>query len=129
MNVDGRWIRVMRRGIGLLAMLWLLAPTASADCAKDINGEVYCGGGRCIQDREGVVWCSRYYEGDAQSTRDGSVLCGKGQCEKDTHGELFCSSERGGSVLKDSQGRVRCYGRCERATAEQCESTRADSSG
>lgn len=113
----------------MLAILWLLVPAAFADCAKDINGEIYCGAGRCARDRSGTIWCSRHYEGDAWRTQDGRVVCGQGQCEKDTRGEIFCSSEWGGAVLKDSQGRVRCYGRCERATAEQCENTRADTSG
>jgi hypothetical protein len=106
----------------------MMAPAAYADCAKSSNGEVYCGAGRCLRDSAGVVWCSRYYEGDAQVSRDGTVLCGKGQCEKDTRGELFCSTEKGGAVLKDSQGRVRCYGRCEPASVEMCESTPADAS-
>jgi hypothetical protein len=128
MNVNAHLNLLMCCGIGLLAILWLLAPASSADCSKDASGEVYCGGGSCVADRQGKIWCSRYYEGDAQSTRDGRVLCGKGHCAKDSYGEIFCSSERGGTVVKDSQGRVRCYGRCERATADNCENTRADSS-
>jgi hypothetical protein len=126
MTVKARRLLIM--GTGLLAALCLLAPAASADCAKDSKGEVYCGGGRCVSDRTGVVWCARAYEGDAQVTRDGRVLCGTGQCEKNLAGEIFCSSKKGGAVLKDSKGRVRCYGKCEPATAERCENTPADSS-
>jgi hypothetical protein len=122
-------LQFIRRGTGLLAILWLLAPAASADCATDAYGEAYCGGGRCIRDHDGTVWCSRYYQGGAQTTRDGRVLCGKGQCAKSTRGEIFCSSVVGGAVLKDSKGRVRCQGRCEAATAAQCENTPADSAG
>jgi hypothetical protein len=128
MTVNERLIQLMRRGAGMVAIIWLLAPAASADCAIDRNGEVYCGGGRCISTQIGTIWCSRHYEGGAKKTREGQVLCGKGQCAKDASGEIFCSSEMGGAALKDSQGHVRCFGRCEPATAEQCESTRADSS-
>jgi hypothetical protein len=122
MNVE-RQIRIVCRGGVLLAALCLLAPASSADCSKDSSGEIYCGGGRCLTDRQGTVWCSRFYDGDAQPTRDGSVLCGKGDCAKDSRGEIFCSSEKGGAVARDSEGRVRCYGRCERATAENCDSS------
>jgi hypothetical protein len=128
MTVNPSPIRLRLTGVSILATLWLLAAAASADCAKDRNGEVYCGGGQCLPDKDGTVWCSRHWVGDAMKTRDGRVLCGKGECEKDKRGEIFCSSERGGAVLKDSEGRVRCYGQCERASAEQCENTRADSS-
>jgi hypothetical protein len=115
--------------IGLLVITSLLAAITSADCAKDLRGEVYCGAGRCIVDSKGTVWCSRHYDGDAEITLDGQVLCGKGQCAKDSDGQVFCSSEVGGAVLIDSRGRVRCYGRCEPATADECENIRADSAG
>jgi hypothetical protein len=126
---SNRWaIRLALPSAALLTVLLMTASLSSADCAKDSKGEVYCGAGSCVRDSAGVVWCSRFYEGDAQIARDGTVLCGKGQCEKDTRGELFCSTEKGGAVLKDSQGRVRCYGRCEPASVEMCESTPADTS-
>jgi hypothetical protein len=127
MGMGSGRVRSAAPRIGLLA-IWLLAPAASADCARDSKGEVYCGGGRCLRDPGGTVWCARQYEGDAQLTREGVVLCGKGRCEKNSRGEIWCSSEPGGAVLKDSQGRVRCYGRCERATVELCESKPADRS-
>lgn len=129
MTVNAWFLQCIRRSIGLAAILLLLAPAVSADCSADAYGEVYCGGGRCIRDRSGTIWCSRYYQGGAQLTRDGAVLCGKGQCTKSTRGEIFCSSVVGGAVLKDSKGRVRCMGRCEPATAAQCENTRADGAG
>jgi hypothetical protein len=109
--------------------LSLGVPTALADCAADLRGEIYCGAGRCVSDSEGLIWCSRHYEGDAKVTLDGRALCGKGQCATDSHGKMFCSSEIGGAVASDSRGRVRCYGRCEPATADECENTRADSAG
>lgn len=112
-------------GFGLLVMALLMATITSADCMKDLRGEVYCGAGRCIADSNGVIWCSRYHEGDAAITSDGQVLCGKGQCAKDINGQVFCSSEIGGAVLTDSHGRVRCYGHCQPATADNCENTRA----
>ena len=113
-------------GAGLLMIALLMTASASADCTKDLRGEVYCGAGQCMADRDGIVWCSRYDDGDAVRT-EGQVLCGKGQCEKDSNGQVFCSSEVGGAVIKDSRGNVRCYGQCEPATVEHCENTRADS--
>jgi hypothetical protein len=115
--------------IGLLVMVCSTSASLSADCVKDLSGEVYCGAGRCIVDRQGKVWCSRHYEGGAEMTLDGLVLCGKGQCAKDKDDQVFCSSEIGGAVLIDIRGHLRCYGRCEPATAEECETTRADSAG
>lgn len=114
---------------GLFAILPLGVPVTSADCATDLRGEVYCGAGRCVVDSEGTVWCSRHYKGDAKVTLEGTALCGKGKCAKDAHGQIFCSSELGGSVVTDTRGRVRCYGQCEPATADECEKTRADSAG
>jgi len=112
--------------IGLVVVASLIATVTLADCRKDIHGEVYCGAGRCLIDKNGTVWCSSYYEGDAEITLDGQVLCGKGQCAKDVDGRVFCSSKIGGAVLIDSRGRVRCYGQCEPGTTDKCESTRAD---
>ena len=129
MTINAILIRLLRSFIGAFAILGLLVTMAFADCAKDLKGEVYCGGGRCIRDLNGTVWCSRFYLGDARLTHDGRPLCGKGRCEKDIDGQIFCSSEVGGAVLKDERGHVRCYGRCERATAKWCENTIADSSG
>lgn len=127
MPITTRLDQFIRRGAGLLVTLWLLAPVVFADCAKNSVGEVYCGAGRCLNDRNGTIWCSRFYEGDAQITLKGAVLCGKGQCAQTLRGEIFCSSVVGGAAVKDSKGRVRCYGQCERATAAHCEHTRADS--
>ena len=112
--------------VGLLAMALFVATMSSADCVQDMHGEVYCGAGHCLIDREGRVWCSRYYEGGVVRTLNGQVLCGKGQCAKDINGRAFCSSEIGGAVLVDTHGRVRCYGRCESASIGNCENTRAD---
>ncbi|WP_028579597.1 hypothetical protein [Desulfogranum japonicum] len=117
-----------------LASIWLLAMVLvnpayiSADCLKDRYGEAYCGAGRCLADSNGIVWCSRHFDGDAERTSDGQVLCGKGHCAKRSDGLVFCSTEAGGAVLLDSSGHVRCYGQCEPATIEMCEHTRAGSS-
>jgi len=111
----------------LLVMVLPVPAITSADCVTDLSGEVYCGAGRCIVNSKGTVWCSRHHEGDAERTLDGQILCGKGQCAKGSDGQFFCSSEIGGAALTDSHGRVRCYGRCEPATADECENTRADS--
>ena len=111
MTANPRVLPNCLHGIGVIAMLFLLAPGAYADCARDSYGEVYCGGGRCQYDRNGNVWCSRYFLGGVERTRDGRVVCGKGQCATDLNGRIYCSSAAGGSVLRDSRGRVRCYGR------------------
>jgi len=129
MAANARILRHLGHGTGVIAILFLLAPGISADCVRDSYGEVYCGGGHCQYDREGNVWCSRYFLGGVERTRDGRVLCGKGQCAKDARGQIYCSSVPAGAVLRDSSGRVRCYGRCEPATAAHCENTRADSGG
>jgi hypothetical protein len=110
----------------LAGLLSLPVSAAFADCAKDIDGEVFCGAGRCVRDADGIIWCSRFYEGGAEMTSHGRVVCGRGQCAKDTRGRIFCSSIVGGAVLKDIRGRVRCYGKCEAAGAALCENTRAD---
>lgn len=114
--------------LGTLAIFWVFAPESLADCKKDIKGEVYCGRGDCLRSTDGIVWCSRFEDGDAVLTRDGVVVCGRGDCEKDSAGEVFCSKERGGAVLKHRDGSVRCFGQCERATVDYCESTVAGSS-
>lgn len=113
--------------IGLFMMVLLMATISSADCMKDLSGEVYCGAGRCLVDSKGTIWCSRHFEGDAKKTLDGQVLCGKGQCAKGSDGQIVCSSEIGGAVLIDSRGHVRCYGNCEPATTDHCENPIADS--
>lgn len=104
----------------------LIANIAVADCVEDLRGNVYCGAGLCVVDSKGVVWCSRHRDGDAEISLDGQVMCGKGQCARGSDGLIFCSSEIGGAVLVDSRGRVRCYGQCELATADNCESKTAD---
>lgn len=114
--------------IGLLVMVLVISATASADCLKDRYGEVYCGAGRCLADMDGIILCSRYYDGYAERTSDGLVVCGKGQCVKRSDGLVFCSTEVGGAALLDSSGNARCYGQCEPATKEMCETTRAGSS-
>lgn len=127
MNTSGSPSKYLS-SIGLLMMVLAIPLITSAECLKDHTGEVYCGAGRCLTDSDGIVWCSRYYNGHAERTSDGQVLCGKGQCMKQGDGLVFCSSEVGGAVTSDSRGQVRCYGQCEAATSEMCESTRADSS-
>ena len=114
-------------GFIMFLMLLVIAANASAECLKDRYGEVYCGAGQCLTDKNGIVLCSRYYDGHAERTSNGEVLCGKGECVKRSDGVVFCSAEIGGAVLLDSSGDPRCYGHCELATAEMCENTRAGS--
>ena len=114
--------------ICLFVMVLVIPAITSADCLKDQYGEVYCGAGRCRAQSNGIVWCSRYYDGSAEHTSNGQVVCGKGQCVRLSNGSVFCSTEVGGAVLLDSSGSARCYGQCVPATVEMCENTRAGSS-
>ena len=109
-------------------LLLLVSATVSADCMPNGKGEVFCGAGDCVSDRGGVIWCSRFRDGGAQMTRDGQAMCGRGQCARDPHDSVFCSSEIGGAAIRDTRGRVRCYGQCEPAKAEWCENSLAGSS-
>jgi hypothetical protein len=113
----------------LLALLLLLSATVSADCAPNRGGEVFCGAGDCVSDRGGVIGCSKFRDGGAQLTRDGEAMCGKGQCTRDPRDRVFCSTEVGGAAVRETKGRVRCYGQCEPAKAEWCENSLAASSG
>jgi hypothetical protein len=113
--------------IGLVASVSLYSGTTWGDCIKDFAGEVYCGAGRCIVDRQGTIRCSRHLDGGAMRDRDGQVLCGRGACAKGSNGLTFCSSVVGGHVIMDSHGRVRCYGSCEPGSQNQCESSLAGS--
>ena len=118
-----------------IAALWLMAIStiavtepASADCLKNLHGEVYCGAGDCRSDRSGRILCSRHFMGGAVRRSDGKVVCGKGRCINNSSGEIWCSNEIGGAVLVDLNGRVRCQGRCEPGSIGHCESRRAGSS-
>lgn len=113
----------------VLALLCVAVAPLHADCAKDSMGEVFCGAGSCLRDKNGTIWCSRFDDGGVRTTRHGQVVCGRGDCAKTFNGSVFCSTVPGGTVVKDRNGRVRCEGRCEPASAENCESTRADSAG
>ena len=111
------------------AVLLFAIPPAIADCLQTLHGDVYCGAGRCLVDKDGKVWCSRFPRGDAEKTIRGIVLCGKGACAKDINGTVLCSSELDGAVFVDAKGLVHCYGRCEAASAAHCEAVQADKVG
>ena len=114
-----RYWLLSKAGLCLLALS--AATLTSADCRKDLHGEVFCGAGRCVIDGKGRVWCSRHYQGDARLTLEGRALCGIGDCAAGNDGQIFCSSEIGGAALVDSRGRVRCQGECEPASEHNCE--------
>ena len=114
------------QGLGLLMALSLVSPGAFASCASDKHGDVYCGFGLCMRDVRGVVHCSRFVHGGVAMTREGRVLCGKGACVASPQGRVYCSALEHGSALIDNRGRVRCQGKCEPASTEYCETTRAD---
>ena len=57
-----------------------LANNVAADCMTDRFGEVYYGWGKCVKDKEGKVFCSKYQFGDAIINIYGKAVCGTGRC-------------------------------------------------
>lgn len=90
----------------LVLSLCITATSASADCAPDSIGTVYC---------------SKYSGGGAEVDNIGTVYCGKGQCKRDSIGTIYCSKTLGGGAGVDSIGTVRCTGGCERGSSNMCE--------
>ena len=135
MKVKGNHLTFLTHFAHLFFFYLLSLSIAYAECVKDLSGEVYCGAGNCViestiksKSKYGKIWCSRYYKGGAIKTLNGEIVCGKGKCMKDFNGVVYCSSEIGGDVLRDSKGKVRCYGQCEPGTIDNCENSVADSS-
>lgn len=106
--------------LALVASALPLAASQAA-CLKDRDNEVICGRGECDRDRRGRVLCSAFQFGGVLRTRAGDILCGRGACAKDFDGDVYCSTVEGGAVLIDTDGRVRCEGRCEPGSVELCE--------
>src|SRR5262249_1142620 len=117
---------VMNKGF-LAALLLGMAMTATlaeaGDCIKDPNGNVVCGRGQCAADQYGKILCARE-GGGAMRNRDGEVKCGLGYCAMDDLGEVKCSTQRGGDAMLDSNGKVKCLGECQPASASLCEAGR-----
>jgi len=108
-----------------LFIILIVMPVNSvlADCRQDRFGDVYCGKGKCVSDKQGKVHCSRYRFGDAVVDRHGSALCGKGRCLLGKELDRYvCSKIDGGGAVVDRYGVVKCYGGCERASITMCES-------
>jgi hypothetical protein len=110
--------------VGLAAVVCLGGPVA-ADCLKDRSGQVICGGGPCLRDIGGEVWCAQFRFGSIRRTINGETLCGKGQCVVTVNSEVICSAVEGGGALKQSDGTTRCQGGCEYASPALCERTSA----
>src|SRR5262245_18264270 len=100
-------------------------PSASADCMKERSGEVICGGGPCLRDLYGVVYCAQFRFGSVLRTTRGETLCGRGQCVTTIRGEVICSAVEGGGAVRQSDVSVRCQGECEYASLELCERSSA----
>jgi hypothetical protein len=106
----------------LIVLLLVLNQNLFAACERDRFGEVYCGLGKCAQDKEGHIFCSKYLHGDAINDKYGNVVCGKGQCLPSTDfNESFCSVIEGGGASSDREGHIKCYGGCEKASPTMCE--------
>lgn len=99
-----------------------LHQTVHAACETDRFGVVYCGRGDCAKDREGNVYCSMYFYGDALMDKNGDVVCGKSQCLPSVKfDDFYCSTIEGGGTKLDRMGFVKCYGGCEKASSSMCE--------
>ena len=110
-----------------LILIVCLANNVTADCMADRFGEVYCGRGKCVQDNEGKVSCSRYQFGDAIINKYGKAVCGKGRCLMgNDFNNYVCSVVEGGGAEINNLGVVKCYGGCEKASAMMCESNKGD---
>ena len=98
-----------------------------AACDTDRFGVVYCGRGDCAKDKEGNVFCSKYFYGDALTDKYGDVVCGKSQCLPSVKfKDFYCSTVEGGGTKLDRLGAVKCYGGCEKATSSMCENVKAN---
>jgi hypothetical protein len=101
-------------------LLLLSATGANANCIRDQDGRVVCGGGQCERDSHGKVYCAQP-GGGAMKGRYGEVQCGVGYCARNRDGEVWCSRRRGGGAALDSYGEVKCLDGCHRGSAERCE--------
>ena len=92
---------------------------AAGDCIKNMDGNVVCGEGQCVTDQYGKVLCAKA-GGGAMRDQYGDVKCGVGYCATDQQGHLKCSTKPGGSATTDLNGKVKCLGGCQNATAQRC---------
>jgi hypothetical protein len=105
--------------IGCFLMLTGGAHANAADCIKNQDGNVVCGGGQCATDQYGKVFCAKA-GGGATKDQDGHVKCGVGLCAKDDLGQVKCSTKPGGGAAIDSNGKVKCLGGCQSAKQQFC---------
>ena len=110
--------------LSILFLLFVsLSQTVFAACETDRFGVVHCGRGDCAKDRQGNVFCSKYFYVDALKDKNGDVVCGKSQCLSGPEfDDFYCSTVEGGGAKLDRLGAVKCYGGCEKASASMCES-------
>jgi hypothetical protein len=106
-----------------LPLMLLALSSAEANCIRDQDGRVVCGGGQCERDSHGRVYCAQP-GGGAMKGRYGQVLCGIGYCARNRDGEVWCSTRRGGGAAVDSYGRVKCLDGCHPASSDYCEAGR-----
>ena len=110
----------MKKLLRFLPLIFVMVVGSSeADCIKNQNGEVVCGGGKCLADYLGKVFCTPA-GGDAVLDRFGKVKCGPGVCKKDSYSKIWCSKEPGGGAAVDSYGKVTCFGGCVEGSAAFC---------
>lgn len=107
----------------LLAFIFIFSlfatPEVNANCIRDQDGRVVCGGGQCERDRYGKVFCAQP-GGGAMKDRYGVVVCGIGYCERNRDGDVYCSLTRGGGAALNSYGEVKCLNGCHAASDELC---------
>jgi hypothetical protein len=108
----------------LFVLLLLVSPFSYADCLQASSGQVFCGAGSCKLNDSGIVSCSMYRFGGAESNLQGRVKCGRGQCLQNSTGSVVCSVEEDGGAAINTGGQVKCYGGCEPGDESMCESVR-----
>jgi hypothetical protein len=117
----------MNRICLLLILLVTFQKTVFAACDTDRFGVVVCGQGDCAKDRQGNVFCSKYFFGDALKDKNGNIVCGKSQCISGTKfDDFYCSTQEGGGAKLDRLGDVKCYGGCEKASSLMCENVKGN---
>ena len=74
----------------------------------------------CFKDLSGKISCPPM-GGELVVNLSGQAVCGKGRCARDLFGKVTCSSQPGGQVMQDVNGKIMCAGRCEEASASNCQ--------
>ncbi len=75
---------------------------------------------KCLANKAGTVFCSRYSNGGIVLDSMDEFQCGKGECIKDSMDNILCSRKEGGGAAFDSMEKVKCLDGCEPAASSMC---------